>query len=229
VGWRDGNRDTSGVSVWGTGNIRSGSGLSVLATTRRRVDHGPMISRCVRAVTAFTVAVVVLTSCGTGGDDAATNGADVTVDDAANPTTPSGEGAGGGPPPDGPATTGSDTGDDTADDTDLPGGEPVEVTGTLSGVTASPDESLWLCHLLRTDQGTFALEFTARQYEVVANVVPAQLEIRDADTGDPVAALGDDVAVEGIRHPDPVPVGGRSYACEGVTAYLRVSHIETVG
>lgn len=185
-----------------------------------------MTTRWVRAVSAFTVAVVVLTSCGTGGDDDATDGTDVTVDDAANPTTPSGEGAGGGPPPDGSTTSSSDP---DGDDTDLPGGAPIQVTGTLSGVAAGPDESLWLCHLLRTDQGTFALEFIARQYEVVANETPAQLEIRDADTGDPVAGLGDDVAVEGIRHPDPVPVAGRSYACEGVAAYLRVSHIEVMG
>lgn len=158
---------------------------------------------------AFGLVVTLsLMGCGTGGDTDTTDqvGADA----------------------DGGSATEAGTGT-TGDVPDLADGEPVEVTGTLTAVTSSPEEDLWLCHHLRSGQGTFALEFTARQYEVVANEVPVQLEIRDATTGETIAELGDDVAVEGIRHPDPVPVGGMSYPCEGVTGYLWVTHIERVG
>jgi hypothetical protein len=176
---------------------------------------------------------VSLVGCGTGGDSATTDPTDpatgqtttVPDDGSANPTTPSGEGAGGGPAPDGSTTT---TGT-PPDGPDIDGGEPFEVTGTLAGVASSPDEELWLCHQLRTDQGVFALEFSDSPYEVLANEVPVQLEITDAATGELVAGLGADVVVEGIRHPDPIPVGGLSFPCDGVVGYLWVSHIEMVG
>jgi hypothetical protein len=185
-----------------------------------------------RRLALALLVTVSLVGCGTGGDSATTDptappaGPATTVPDdgSANPTTPSGEGAGGGPAPDGSSTT-----EVPADGPDIAGGEPFEVTGTLAGVASSPTDDLWLCHQLRTDQGTFALEFADSGYQVVANEVPVQLEITDAETGEPVAGLGADVVVEGIRHPDPIPVGGLSFPCEGVTGYLWVSHIELVG
>ncbi len=185
-----------------------------------------------RLALGLLVTLSLVGGCGTGGDTATTDPTDppagqTTADldgGSGNPTTPSGEGAGGGPAPDGSPTTEAST-----DGPDIADGEPFEVTGTLAGVASSPDEELWLCHQLRTDQGMFALEFTDGPYEVLANEVPVQLEISDAATGELVAGLGADVVVEGIRHPDPIPVGGLSFPCEGVTGYLWVSHIEAVG
>lgn len=144
---------------------------------------------------------------------------DTGADGGANSTTPSGEGAGGGPAPDESTTT----------TPDIPGGESVVVTGTLSGVRSSPASEYMICSYLTTDQDVFALEIAARQYEVLANVVPIQLEIKDAETGEPVANLGADVTVEGVQHPDPTEVGGQSYPCDGATAYLTVTSIEQVG
>lgn len=84
----------------------------------------------------------------------------------------------------------------------------MSVTGTLSGVRTSPDSKIKTCTYLTTPEGVFALEVTERQYTVIANVEPIQLEIKDAKTKSAVASLGQSVAVEGISHPDPTPVGG---------------------
>lgn len=138
---------------------------------------------------------------------------------ASNPTTASGEGAGGGPAPDASSTS-------TTSTAAIPGGTSVSVTGTLSGVRTSPDSKIKTCTYLTTPEGVFALEVTERQYTIIANVEPVQLEIKDAKTKSAVAKLGQSVAVEGISHPDPTPVGGASYRCEGATAYLKATSIK---
>jgi hypothetical protein len=140
----------------------------------------------------------------------------------ANPTTRSGEGAGGGPNPDGSSTSSTSV-------PDIAGGVTISVTGTLSGVRRSPDQQYVSCEYLTTADAVLALETADRQYEVISNVEPIQLEIRDAETGQPVAELGDQVAVVGVRHPDPTPVGGQSYRCDGATGYLGVTSIERIG
>jgi hypothetical protein len=37
------------------------------------------------------------------------------------------------------------------------------------------------------------------------------------------------VNVEGVSHPDPLPIGGKSYRCEGVAGYLKATSIKKAG
>lgn len=192
-----------------------------LCSTRRPTRSAP--TRRARAVAiALAAATLALPACGGGEEDTTSDtrpdiAAETPTGGDANPTTPSGEGAGGGPAPDTSGATAS-----------VPEGA-VTVTGSLSGVAASPDEEYVLCTLLTTPDGALALEIAASIYEVIANEVPVQLEINDAATGAPVASLGDEVTVVGVEHADPTPVGGESYRCEGVTGYVTVSSIEPAG